>query len=60
MYEGKPVKTIETLLDITNWQLLFINESQPNLADLFRITDALKLDVRDLLAPNKFANGWII
>lgn len=32
------------------------NESQPNLSDLFQMANALKVDVRDLLVPNEFAN----
>ena len=32
------------------------NKSQPTLAHLYKIADALRVDVRDLLVPNKYAN----
>ena len=32
------------------------NESQPTVAHLYEIADALQVDVRDLLVPNKYAN----
>jgi len=32
------------------------NESQPTMAHLYEIADALEVDVRDLLVPNKFAD----
>ncbi len=32
------------------------NKSQPTLAHLYEIADALQVDVRDLLVPNKFAH----
>jgi|HubBroStandDraft_5_1064220.scaffolds.fasta_scaffold463303_2 putative transcriptional regulator len=33
------------------------NKAQPPLATLFKIADFLKVDVRRLLVPNRFAKG---
>ena len=44
---GKNVNTISRICK---------NESQPTIGHLFEIADALQVDVRELLAPNKFAN----
>lgn len=32
------------------------NESQPTLAHLYQIADALQVDARDLLVPNQYAD----
>ncbi len=32
------------------------NESQPTMAHLYELADALQVDARDLLVPNKYAN----
>ena len=52
-----PNKQLAEALGVTETTVSFwcTNSRQPSIETLFSIADYLKIDVRDLLAPNKYA-----